>query len=323
MKQPIEDLFKEYEGDLEAMSLLAYLGSFIKDNSAHVLSLRNIEKKTGFGRRKLRSILERLSKNKALRYEVLKCGTRVVLNSTKACSFNTTYLCSSNTIKGGSTQPFGINERSRIDLTQNLRFVESASDQSTSDMNRYEVIHTHKFSSSLLENILAPSSSLPEENKPQASTEASSLPAKRSLVRDSLTKIPRKEKKASKTKEKSLGAKIWDAYVDEYKMVYSISPPSNATNYSVTKQLGQRLGVDAMEVVRFYVHHKDAYYVKNRHDIRYVLHGANRLYIDWKKGTGITTSDAKLIESRDRNKKIFEKIETPIENELGNMSLID
>jgi hypothetical protein len=111
--------------------------------------------------------------------------------------------------------------------------------------------------------------------------------------------------------EKSLGARIFDAYADAYWTRYGVDPVRNATVNAQCTQIGKRLGEEATEVVRFYVRHNRAFYVQKSHPIGLMLSDAEALRTEWATGKSVTTAEARDVERKQHNYNVWSKFLTP------------
>lgn len=94
-----------------------------------------------------------------------------------------------------------------------------------------------------------------------------------------------------------LNAEIWAAYKDAYFARYGTDPVRNAPVNSKIKQLGQKLGAEAPDVVRFYVGHNKAFYVGATHDIGLCLRDAEGLRTQWATGRTVSQKEAQQTDS--------------------------
>lgn len=112
---------------------------------------------------------------------------------------------------------------------------------------------------------------------------------------------------AAKTESKSSG--VWEAYREEYLARWKVDPKRNSRVNSQLCQLVDRLGAeDAVQVIRFYVHHPDAYYVKCRHPVGACLLDAEKLYTEWKSKRVITRVEAQAMETVEYQRGQLERI---------------
>lgn len=104
--------------------------------------------------------------------------------------------------------------------------------------------------------------------------------------------------------------KVWDAYRQEYQKRYKVEPVRNAKTNSAVASFVKRIGEEeAAEVVRFFVWHNDAYYLKSTHSIGLALKDAESLRTQWLKGKAITMRDVRDFERQDGYAEQMRKIE--------------
>jgi hypothetical protein len=109
-----------------------------------------------------------------------------------------------------------------------------------------------------------------------------------------------KRRRTTQPKEPAKTAAIWEAYCEEYETRHKVLPLDGAPIRGQMAQLLNR--VPAAEVpglVRFYVQHNDAFYVKNKHSFGLCLRDAQKLYTEWKTGNITTTAQAQAGEKYD------------------------
>lgn len=92
---------------------------------------------------------------------------------------------------------------------------------------------------------------------------------------------------------KILNSEIWEAYREAYASRYNTEPVRNAKVNSVVAQLGRRLGLEAPDVVRFFLTHNKSLYVSGLHDIGLCLAHAEALRTQWFHDKAITEKDVK------------------------------
>jgi len=118
-----------------------------------------------------------------------------------------------------------------------------------------------------------------------------------------------KSKKPKPTQEQiALNSKIWEAYRSEYLEVYQVEPVRNTKVNSVIKQIGERLGAEAPEVVRFFVNHPKSFYVQKLHDIGLCLAEAEAVRTQWARGKAITEADVRKYADGQARKELYRKI---------------
>lgn len=102
---------------------------------------------------------------------------------------------------------------------------------------------------------------------------------------------PHKNGNGEAGKVKTLGSRIFERYADLIFTKYGKEPLRNKKVNSQCKQLGERLGEDALEVLKFYVEHNEASYIRSHHAIGYLLGDAEALHMQWQRGKKVTRQD--------------------------------
>lgn len=101
---------------------------------------------------------------------------------------------------------------------------------------------------------------------------------------------------------KTAGGLIWDAYESAYRSRYGDIPVRNAKQNGICAQLAKRLAIsEAPEVVRFYLKHGNAYYVREGHSLQALLKDCEKLRTEWSTGRVITQGHAKQSDLRQTN----------------------
>lgn len=89
-----------------------------------------------------------------------------------------------------------------------------------------------------------------------------------------------------------LNSEIWKAYSDAYFVRYKTEPVRNAKVNAQVSQLAKRLGAEAPDVARFYVHHNKAFYVGKVHEFGLCLADAEALRTQWATGRKVSAREA-------------------------------
>lgn len=97
---------------------------------------------------------------------------------------------------------------------------------------------------------------------------------------------------------KELNLSIWEAYRNAYHSRYKVDPVRNASVNSKITQLANRLGAEAIEVIKFYLSHNDSFYLKNLHSIGLCLSNAESLRTQWLRNQPVTANDVKNFERK-------------------------
>lgn len=106
----------------------------------------------------------------------------------------------------------------------------------------------------------------------------------------------KKSKKKSSPEKTELNRKIWDSYAQAFSERYRVQPTRNASVNAKISQLGERLGEDAITVVKFFLKHNDGFYLKKIHDIGLCLKDAESLHVQMQRGKAITSQDVRNFE---------------------------
>lgn len=123
---------------------------------------------------------------------------------------------------------------------------------------------------------------------------SSSLPSHNSLLTTPLNiKKSKIEKVAA---DKSGGSMVWESYRDAFQKRYGVEPVRNAKVNAQCKQIHDRLGSDASEVVGFYLTHNDGWYLKRQHDLGSLLQAAESLHTQWQRGQAVTSAQVRQAE---------------------------
>lgn len=114
-----------------------------------------------------------------------------------------------------------------------------------------------------------------------------------------IEEIKKKNIPASKKREPNpLNLEIWEAYKTAYLNRYKVEPTRNATVNTQISQLGKRVGVDAVELVKFYLKHNDGFYLKGLHSIGLCLTHAESLHTQMKRNQPVTSVDVRNFEKQ-------------------------
>ncbi len=119
-------------------------------------------------------------------------------------------------------------------------------------------------------------------------------------------------KRSRKPKVERYGADLrkhtWDAYCEAYKARWEFEPDRNAAVNSQIKQLVEKVGEAAPDLVRFYLTHNDGFYVKACHPITLCLRDYVGLKTQMLRGQPITTADTRRLEKTLVNQNTAEHI---------------
>ena len=106
----------------------------------------------------------------------------------------------------------------------------------------------------------------------------------------------KKSKKKSSPEKTELNRKIWESYAQAFSERYRVQPTRNASVNAKISQLGERLGEEAIAVVKFFLSHTDGFYLKKIHDIGLCLKDAESLHVQMQRGKAITSQDVRNFE---------------------------
>lgn len=118
--------------------------------------------------------------------------------------------------------------------------------------------------------------------------------------------VDKKEKKSKKeiipaTKKvepNPLNSQVWESYKSAYFQRYKVEPVRNAKVNSNISQIAKRLGVEAIDVVKFYLTHNDSFYLKNLHAVSLCLKDCESLRTQMVRGRAVTTNDVRNFEKQ-------------------------
>ncbi len=108
--------------------------------------------------------------------------------------------------------------------------------------------------------------------------------------------------------DKTLGAEIWDAYSEAFLKRYAVSPKPNAKMRTQCKRIGDLIGRDAIEVMKFYLSHNDGWYLKTQHALGNVEKQYQSLHTQWQRGKAVTSSQVRQFENQSTNMDLLEKV---------------
>ncbi len=112
------------------------------------------------------------------------------------------------------------------------------------------------------------------------------------------------------------GSDVWSAYRAAYFAIYRVEPVRNAKMNALCKQLVKRLGGDgAIGVVKFFLTHRNSFYVAKAHDLGLCVADAEALHTQMIAGHQITTSEAQSVDSSSANRQAFENVRRKLEAE--------
>lgn len=104
-------------------------------------------------------------------------------------------------------------------------------------------------------------------------------------------------------------ALVWRAYKAAFQKRWKKSPPWNAKIAGQLRSFVTRMpAADAPFVAEFYLTHNDAFYVKAMHPVGAMLRDAEKLHVEWQRGSQVTSRDARSAESMGHYQSQLERI---------------
>lgn len=122
------------------------------------------------------------------------------------------------------------------------------------------------------------------------------------------TIAPPKRKKRAPSVASEKTAAIWEAYSKAYYHRYGVDPIRNAKVNAQIQQLSQRLGDDAPHVAAYYVSHGAQWYVSKGHAVGQLLADAEKLHTEWRTGSQITNTTARLADRTSHTAGVFQEL---------------
>lgn len=110
-----------------------------------------------------------------------------------------------------------------------------------------------------------------------------------------LEKEKEEESKSSET-TKLQNKQIWESYLNAYRRRYKVDPIRNASVNAQIAQLRKRVGGKAVELVEFYLHHNDGFYLSKTHSIGLCLRDCESLMTQMQRGKAITRTTVRQFE---------------------------
>lgn len=194
-----------------------------------------------------------------------------------------------------------VNERQLRDLLESSKSIERALDSLQSlqllSYSKNEILLNRK-EKKVKEKILK---ELPDDLKSPdfENTDFDEIQKPEKIKQQKLLKVVLPENKTFvHDAQKALNAEIWESYKNAYFQRWKVEPTRNAKVNTNIKQLGLRLGTDAVSVVEFYLKHNDSNYLRNQHPIGLCLTNAEGLHTQWKIGKPITQNDVRNFEKK-------------------------
>jgi len=111
--------------------------------------------------------------------------------------------------------------------------------------------------------------------------------------------------KASKT----LGSEVWESYKAAFKKRYGVDPKHNAKVFSQCKQVGNRIGKDAVPAIAFYLTNNDGWLLKNQHPVGAFLQNAEGYCTQWERGQAVTGAQVRQVEKVSTTMDLLQKVQ--------------
>lgn len=123
---------------------------------------------------------------------------------------------------------------------------------------------------------------------------------------------PAKKKRNPKSKvddpEKGIRNATWESYRDAYQTRWGVVPDRNASVNSIIKSLVEKIGVDAPDLMTFYLSHNDTHYVKSCHPLTLCLRDHVGLKTQMLRGKPITTADVRRLERQQQQQGLLDEL---------------
>lgn len=112
-----------------------------------------------------------------------------------------------------------------------------------------------------------------------------------------------KKKRRSTPREKTKTSEVFDCYAEAYQALYKTEPARNGMVNKLLQNLISRVGLEeAKQLATFYVQQRDAFYTKNYHPIKLLVHNCEGLLTRMRTGQKVTDKMAKKIETQTDNR---------------------
>lgn len=126
-------------------------------------------------------------------------------------------------------------------------------------------------------------------------------------------KVLRQKKSGLSDIEREQNKKIWETYFTAYRKRYGVDPVRNGSVNGQVNQLRKRLGCDdACQVVEFYLHHNDSWFLKKTHSFGLCLKDAETLRTQAVRGVAITNTRVRDFEKKNAFAELMDDMERNI-----------
>jgi hypothetical protein len=98
---------------------------------------------------------------------------------------------------------------------------------------------------------------------------------------------------------KTDGSQVFEAYSASYQERYKIPPVRNAKTNALCSQLVKRLGLqEALQTVKFYITHNDAFYFRSGHSLSLLVRDAEKLRTECLTGAKTTMASSQKVDKQ-------------------------
>lgn len=104
------------------------------------------------------------------------------------------------------------------------------------------------------------------------------------------------------------GSRLFSVYAEAYKMRYGANPVRNMKVNLACKRFVERLGENAGEVIKFYLLHNNAWYVRQGHSVECAERDAEKLHTEWLTGRKVHTTTAMQMDRSDSNTNAIQRV---------------
>jgi len=107
-----------------------------------------------------------------------------------------------------------------------------------------------------------------------------------------------KTKKKLPSKQKPATTEVFEVYSDCFKRIYKTEPARNAMINRLIQNMIERIGLEkSKKLAAFYLEQRDAFFIKNFHPIKSLVHSCESLLARMETGVKIGDQTAKRIET--------------------------
>lgn len=111
-----------------------------------------------------------------------------------------------------------------------------------------------------------------------------------------------KKKKVSPSREKTTTSEVFDIYREAFHKLYKTEPPRNGMVNRLIQNMIGRVGLEnSKKLVVYYLEQRDAFYTKNFHPIKLLVHSCESLLTRMQTGVKLGNQTAQKIETAKDN----------------------